>query len=110
MYPKELVNLFVQLRGLTNEVKIYYTYHAMLVIVESVLILITNVTALTVGYINGMQVDNVHLIGHTSMRLLFLFYVVRETHNTKLEVSIVVHNQGLVLSLTKGGANGGSRI
>lgn len=86
-YPDELVGLFTRLRGLTEDVKTCYAYHAMLITVESVLILITNVTALTTSYINGVESKNIHLIGHSLMRLLFLFYVVRETHNTKLEVS-----------------------
>jgi len=82
--------MFIELRGLTEEVKTAYAYHAMLFIVETVLILISCATTLTVNYLNELDttfINNGYFIGHCSLRLLFLYFVVRETHKATLEVS-----------------------
>ncbi|VVC31908.1 Hypothetical protein CINCED_3A025700 [Cinara cedri] len=92
MYPKEVNNLFNELRDLTEEVKTYYAYHAIIIIVESVLILVSNATTLTVDCLNELDktiVRNCYCVGHCALRLLFLFYVVREAHKAVLEVSIM---------------------
>lgn len=90
IHPKEINSLFIELRGLTEDVKLHYAHHAMLIITESVLILVSSVTTLTVNYLNNLDTTFIHngyFIGHCSLRLLFLYYVVRETHNTIHEVS-----------------------
>lgn len=89
IYPKEIINLFIELRGLTEEVKSYFACHTIIIIIESVLILVLDVTTLTINYLNELDIifdHNAYFIGQCSLRLLFLFYVVRETNNTVLEV------------------------
>jgi len=96
MYPKEINSMFIELRGLTEEVKTDYAYHAMLFIVETVLILISCATMLTVNYLNELNTTftyNGYFMGHCSLRLLFLFFVVRETHNATLEVSAIINEK-----------------
>lgn len=91
VYPKEVNSLFVELRSLTEEVKSHYAYHTIIIIIESILILISSATALTINFLNKSDmplIDNEYFIGQCFLRLLFLFFVVRETHNTVLEVSI----------------------
>lgn len=91
MYPKEVVGLFVELRDLAEDVKSNYAYHIIIIIIESILVLISSVTALTINCLNKSDIpfiDNEYFIGQCLLRLLFLFFVVRETHNTVLEVSI----------------------
>ncbi|XP_050056957.1 uncharacterized protein LOC126550083 [Aphis gossypii] len=88
IHPKELNKLFTELRELTEEVKIYYAYHAILIIIETVIILVSSVTSLTVNYLNELDTEFVHngyFIGHCTLRFIFLFYLVRETHKTILE-------------------------
>lgn len=90
MYPKEVNRLFIELRGLTDEVKTYYAYHAIIIIVESVLILVSSATTLTINYLNELDktyVHNGYCIGQCALRFLFLLYVVHEAHKTILEVS-----------------------
>lgn len=92
IHPKEINSLFTELRGLTEEVKVYYAYHAVLIIIESVMILVSTVTTLTVNLLNELDTDivrNGYFMGHCFLRFLFLFFVVRETHTTSLEVSII---------------------
>lgn len=90
IYPKEMNNMFTELRELTEEVKTYYAYHAIIIIIETVIILVSSVTSLTVNYLNELDTEFIHngyFIGHCSLRFLLLFYLVRETHYTILEVS-----------------------
>jgi len=92
IYPKEINSLFTELRGLTEDVKDYYAYHAVLIIIESVIILVSTVTTLTVNFLNELDTDfirNGYFMGHCSLRFFFLFFVVRETHKTILEVRII---------------------
>lgn len=89
MYTKEINRLFIELRGLTDEVKTYYACHTIIVIIESSLILLTSATILAINYLK--MLDNVitiskYSIGQCAMRLVFLFYVVHEAHETILEV------------------------
>jgi len=89
-YLSEVNRLYVKLHGLTEDVKTYYAYHAVLIVVESVIILISSVTTLTINFLNKLDtrfVHNGYFVGHCALRLLFLFCVVRETHSTVLEVS-----------------------
>lgn len=96
MYPSEIDSMFIKLRDLTEDVKTYYAYHAVLIVIESVIILVSSATALTINYQNKLEtrfIHNGYFVGHCMLRLLFLYYVVRETHNTVLEVSIVISNK-----------------
>uniref|UniRef100_A0A2S2NEQ4 Gustatory receptor n=1 Tax=Schizaphis graminum TaxID=13262 RepID=A0A2S2NEQ4_SCHGA len=88
IHPKEMNNLFTELRELTEEVKTYYAYHAIIIIIETVIILVSSVTSLTVNYLSELDtkfVDNGYFIGHCFLRFLLLFFLVRETHYTTLE-------------------------
>lgn len=94
MYANEINRMFIELRSLTEEVKTYYKYHALLVIIETILIIVANVTTLAFVYLSGLNTtvaQNVYLMGHGFMRLLYLFLIVREAHNTILEVRLILN-------------------
>lgn len=89
MFPKEIIKLYNELRNLTEEVKNYYAYHAMLTIFYSILIFISNVTALTLDYTNEMKLSISHnflFLVYCVLKMSFLFFIVRETHKTVQEV------------------------
>lgn len=90
MFPKEIANLFNELRRLTEDVKIYYAYHAILIIIDSVLIFISCATALTFNYTNNIHLTFLHnklFLVYCIFKLIFLFILIREAHNTVQEVS-----------------------
>lgn len=90
MYTKEIANLYNELRNLTEDVKSYYAYHAIVTIVEILLIFISCVTSLTINYtdkVDFMLFHNILFFIYCNFKLLFLFFIVRETHNTVQEVS-----------------------
>lgn len=92
MFPKEITNLYNELRTLTDEVKNYYAYHAVLIIIDSILIFISSVTALTLDYTNEIAFSFFHnklFLIYCVFKMLFLFFIVRETHDTVQEVSAV---------------------
>lgn len=90
MSPKEIASLYNELRNLTEDVKNYYAYHAILTITDSVLLFVSNVTALTLNYTNEIDLTLVHnkmFLIYCILKLIFLILIVRETHNTVEEVS-----------------------
>lgn len=90
MFPKEITNLYNELRHLTEEVKNYYAYHAVLTIIDSILIFISSATALTLDYRNEIDMSFFHnklFLIYCVFKMLFLFFIVRETHHTAQEVS-----------------------
>ncbi|VVC30892.1 7TM chemoreceptor [Cinara cedri] len=103
MYPNEITSLYNELRLLTEEVKNYYALHAILVITDSVLIFTACVTAMTLNYTNksskSLFADNLFLI-YCLSKLLFVFFIVRETHNTMQEANKTVLIAHEALSIT----------
>lgn len=90
MSPKEIASLYNELRSLTEDVKNYYAYHAILTITDSVLLFVSNVTALTLNYTNKIDLtlfQNKMFLIYCILKLIFLILIVRETHNTVKEVS-----------------------
>lgn len=91
MYPKEIDSLFIELRRLTAAVKSYYACHVILIIVESVLLFVSNVTKLTFNYTNhantALYYNKLSLL-YCILKMIFLYFVVQETHNTVEEVNI----------------------
>lgn len=90
MHPKEIASLYNELRQLTEEVKNYYAFHAILTIMDFVIIFVLCVTSLTFNYtykIQSMLLYNKLMFVYCILKLLFLFFIVRETHNTVQEVS-----------------------
>lgn len=90
MNPKEIASLYNELRQLTEEVKNYYAFHAILTIMDFVIIFVLCVTSLTFNYtykIQSMLLYNKLMFVYCILKLLFLFFIVRETHNTVQEVS-----------------------
>ncbi|XP_025204886.1 uncharacterized protein LOC112601461 [Melanaphis sacchari] len=84
-YPTEVLNLFIELRNLTEEVKTYYAFHALLVIIESVLLISSEVTKLSFISIDN-NIKNFKIITLASifctLKIIFIFFIVREAHNT----------------------------
>jgi len=94
LYPTELQNLFIKLRNLTEEVKTHYGSHALLIIIESVLLIAADVTKLAFNYINNIQtlfVFNKMLFIFCIFKIIFIFFIFRETHNTIIEVCFIVY-------------------
>lgn len=90
MSPKEIASLYNELRSLTEDVKNYYGYHTILTITDSVLLFVSNVTALTLNYTNKVDLilfQNKMFLIYCILKLIFLILIVRETHNTVEEVS-----------------------
>lgn len=89
MHPRDLNHLFIELRGITEEIKSFYAYHSMLLIIESIMILVSGVTTITINHLqlNAKFVHSEYFVVHCVLRLLFLFFVVRETHCTTCEAS-----------------------
>lgn len=89
MYPKEIVNIFNELRYLTDDVKIFYSYHAILIIIDTILICVSCVTALILNYTNNINLTLFHsnlFSVYCIFKLLFLFLFIREIHITVQEV------------------------
>ncbi|XP_060869165.1 uncharacterized protein LOC132943984 [Metopolophium dirhodum] len=85
LYPTEVHYLFIKLRNLTEEVKSYYAFHALLIIIESVLLIASNVTKLAFNYTNNIDtafVYNKLLLVFCILKMIFIFFIVREAHNT----------------------------
>lgn len=92
LYPNEVHNLFIELRNLTEEIKTYYAYHAILIIIESVLMIVSNITKLTFKYTNSIDKDltyNKLILIFCILKMIFIFFIVREAHNTIQEVSSI---------------------
>lgn len=91
MRPKEIANMYMELRNLTEEVKSYYACHVILIILDTVFGLVLCVTLLTMDYYTVRTKSSYHQLEfvHVVLKMLFLFFVVRETHNTVQEVSVV---------------------
>lgn len=92
MLPKETANMYIELRDLTEKVKHYYAYHVILIILDSVLVFVLCVTSLTMNYtfkIKSTLLYNELLFVYCILKLLFLFFIVRETHDTVQQVSLV---------------------
>jgi len=92
LYPTEVHNLFIELRNLTEEVKTYYAYYALLIIIESVLLIASNVTKLIFNYTNHIDTVlsyNELLLIFYILKMIFIFFIVREAHNTIQEVSSI---------------------
>lgn len=91
-FPTEVHNVFIELRNLTEEVKTYYAFHALLIIIESVLLIASNVTKLVFNYTNnidtGLTYNRLILI-FCILKMQFVFFLVREAHNTIQEVSLL---------------------
>lgn len=91
MYPNEITSLYNELRGLTEQVKSYYALPTIIVVTDSVLIFIMCVTTLTLNYTNKLNASLFHdhlLLIYCLSKLLFVFFIVREAHNTMQEVRI----------------------
>lgn len=91
MYPKEINNLFIELRHLMEEIKTHYAIHTILFIIESVLLLASSLTKLTFNYTNKFETEfsyNKYLLIFNMLKFVFLFFIVKEAHNTIHEVSI----------------------
>lgn len=89
-YPNELDNLFVELWNLTEEIKIYYAYHTVLLIIESVLLFVSSLTKLTFIYTSNLDealLNNKLYLIYCILKMIFLFFIVQEAHNTIQEVS-----------------------
>ncbi|XP_022180040.1 uncharacterized protein LOC111040424 [Myzus persicae] len=85
LYPTEIHNLFIKLRNLTEEVKTYYGFHALFIIIESVLLIASNVTKLAFNYTNNIDTlfaYNKLLLIFCILKMIFIFFIVREAHNT----------------------------
>lgn len=83
--------MFIKLRYLTEEIKTHYANHTILIIVESVLLLVSCLTKLTINYTNGFETEfsyNKLLLIFNILKFMFLFFIVKEAHNTVQEVSI----------------------
>ncbi|XP_026814315.1 uncharacterized protein LOC113554601 [Rhopalosiphum maidis] len=84
-YPTEIHNLFIELRNLTEKVKTYYAFHALLIIIESVLLIASNVTKLAFNYTNNINTSlafNRLALVFYILKMIFIFFIVREAHNT----------------------------
>jgi hypothetical protein len=89
MFTKGITNLYNELRNLTEKVKNYYVYHAMLIIFDSIIIFISNVTILTLNYTNEIDSSIYHsnlFMVYCFLKMLLLFFIVRETQKTVQEV------------------------
>lgn len=93
-YPTEVHYLFIKLRNLTEEVKTHYAFHALLIIIESVLLIFSNVTKLVFNYTNNVDTvfvfDKLLLVFYI-LKMIFIFFIVREAHNTIQEVSFIIN-------------------
>jgi len=93
-YPTEVHYLFIKLRNLTEEVKTYYAFHALLIIIESVLLIASSVTKLVFNYTNYIDtvfVYNKLLLVFCILKMIFILFIVREAHNTIQEVSFIIN-------------------
>lgn len=91
IYPREIANLFNELRHLTEEVNSYYVFHVLLLVIEIELIFISGVTSSIMRYVNIVNLTFFHnklFLIYCVLKLLFLFVLVRETHKAKQQVSI----------------------
>jgi len=94
LYPTEVHNLFIKLRNLTEEVKTYYGFHALLIVFESVLLIASNVTKLAFNYTNKISLTftlNKFLLVFCILKIIFIFFIVREAHNAVKEVSFTIY-------------------
>jgi len=91
-YPTEVHNVFIELRNLTEEVKTYYAFHALLIIMESVLLIASIVTKLVANYTNSISTELTYsrfILLFFILKMHFVFFLVREAHNTIQEVSLL---------------------
>lgn len=96
LYPNEIASLYKELRCLTEEMNNYYGCHIILATIDSVLIFVSCTTALTLDYTNGVQLTFSHnnlFIFYCIFKLLFLYFVVQEIHETICEVSNCVRTE-----------------
>ncbi|CAH1721322.1 unnamed protein product [Aphis gossypii] len=84
-YPTEVHNVFIELRNLTEEVKTYYAFHALLIIMESTLLIAAVVTKLVFSYTNNISTELIYnrlFLIFCILKFQFVFFLVREAHNT----------------------------
>jgi len=94
LYPSEIQNVFIKLRNLTEEVKTYYGFHALLLIIESVLLVASSVTKLAFNFTNDIHtlyVINKMILIYYIFKMIFIFFMVREAHNTIKEVRFIIY-------------------
>jgi len=102
LLPKEIAGLYSELRSLTEEVKTYFAYHAILTVMDSVLIFVSCVTVLTLNYTSKLESTlfyNELIFIYCIFKLLFLYLIVRETHNTVQEVSVSILHKNILFPL-----------
>ncbi|KAF0762665.1 Uncharacterized protein FWK35_00015866, partial [Aphis craccivora] len=83
-YPTEVHNVFIELRNLSEEVKTYYAFHTILIVIDSVLLIASNVTKLVFNYTHnstGIEYNRFILI-FGILKMQFVFFLIREAHNT----------------------------
>jgi len=91
LYPKEIDNIFIELRHLMEKIKAHYANHTILIIIESVLLLISGLTKLTINYTRNFEITfsyNLLFSIYNILKFIFLIFMVKEAHNTIEEVSI----------------------
>ncbi|XP_050424271.1 uncharacterized protein LOC126835618 isoform X1 [Adelges cooleyi] len=98
IYPREADRLFNKLRCLAKEVKSYYATQIFFLVVETVAILISNVTTVSfhIVYSNKIPIQfHFIIVTYCLFRLIFLISVVKETHETAIitkQTVFTVHN------------------
>jgi len=91
LYPKEIDSLFIELRHLMEKIKAHYANLTILIIVESVLLLVSGLTKLTINYTRNFEITfsyNLLFSIYNILKFIFLIFMVKEAHDTIEEASI----------------------